>query len=166
MSRPRPTIIACVAKDYGLGNHGELLFPFSADMKFFRDTTSGHTVVMGSRTFESIGRPLPNRRNIILGQKPADAPANTEWCASEAELRALLSTIDDQIFIIGGASLYNMFIDEAETLLLTEVDATKPADTFFPAFNPRLFQIEILKSGKQEDFAWRIRQYQRLPLTK
>lgn len=156
------SIIACISKDLGLGKDGRLLWNIPEDMKFFRETTSGSTVVMGRKTYESIGRPLPNRRNIVLGQKPESSPENLEWCSSEAELRKLLATIDGEIFIIGGASLYQMFINEADRLLLTEVDAAKPADTFFPEFNRELFRAKTLQTGKTGDVAWQIRDYQRL----
>lgn len=152
------SIIACVSADRGLGNGNELLWHFRDDMKFFRETTSGATVVMGSKTFASIGRPLPKRRNIVLSRR--DLPAdNVTVLHSEAELRKYLSSLGGEIFIIGGATLYDMFIRDAEKIYLTEVAATQPADAYFPEFDKTKFSRRVLATHGQDGIKYQIVEY-------
>lgn len=153
-------MIACVSTDRGLGKGNDLLWNFPEDMKFFRETTSGHTIVMGSNTFRSIGRPLPNRRNIILSRGEIEA-TGAEVCHSEEELMDLLKTIDDDVFIIGGASLYAMFLPRTDRLYLTEVDAKKPADVFFPEFDRSRFQRQVLAEHEVDGVKFRMVTYDR-----
>jgi len=152
-------IIACVSSDRGLGQDNDLLWHFKDDMKFFRTTTQGATVVMGSRTFASIGsKPLPKRRNIVLSRAEIDR-AGVEVVHNETELRKLLAQTDGPKFIVGGASLYQMFIDDAEKLYLTEVAATKPADTYFPEFNRADFVRKVLAAHEQDGIKFEIVEY-------
>lgn len=136
-------MIACVSRDFGLGYQGKLLWSLPEDMQFFKQTTMGHPVVMGSKTFESIGRPLPGRENIVLSRGEIDA--GVKVVHSKDELDQYLDSLEEEKFIIGGASLYGMYLDEAETLYLTEVEGEKPADTFFPKFDPENYNREVLK---------------------
>lgn len=137
-------MIACVSQDRGLGYKGELLWNLPEDMKFFRQTTTGHPVVMGSKTFQSIGRPLPKRENIVLSRGEIDADVTVFH--DKVELDKYLETLDGDKFIIGGASLYSMYLDQAETLYLTEVEGEKPADTFFPKFDTGKYDREVIKT--------------------
>ncbi len=136
-------MIACVSRDRGLGNKGKLLWNLPEDMQFFKQTTMGHPVVMGSKTFRSIGRPLPGRENIILSRSEIDA--DVKVFHDKTTLDHYLESLDGEKFIIGGASLYEAYLDEAETLYLTEVDGEKPADTFFPAFDPAKYGCKVIK---------------------
>lgn len=153
-------MIACVSKDSGLGYHGELLWRFKADQKFFRETTMGYPIIMGGKTFASIGRPLPGRENIVLSNSLAEQPGVKVFQTAEA-LKAYLEQIPGQKFIIGGASLYTMFLPEADILYLTEVEATKPADVFFPDFEREDYTKAVLQSGEVDGHAYRIIKYQR-----
>lgn len=154
------SIIACVSSDGGLGSGNDLLWHIPADMRFFRKITSGHTVVMGSNTFRSIGSPLPNRRNIVLSRREVN-DADVEVCHSEDELRELLEKIDDEIFIIGGASLYRMFLPDAAKIFLTEVQAIRPADVFFPEFSRNEFERKVLQSGEVDGAKFETIEYSR-----
>ncbi len=154
-------IIANVSEDGGLGQAGELLWHIPADLQFFKQTTMGAAVVMGRKTFASIGRPLPGRRNIVLSSHGQDV-SGVEWCHNPAELEQLLSQIPEAVFIIGGASLYQMFIDRADCLYLTEVHRAKPADTFFPQFNHADFSRQVIKNGTFEGTDFTIVKYSRL----
>jgi len=138
------SIIACISRDRGLGYEGKLLWNLPEDMRFFKQTTMGHPVVMGSKTFRSIGRPLPGRENIVLTRSEIDA--DVKVFHEKPALDAYLEAVKDEKFIIGGASLYDMYLDAAETLYLTEVDGEKPADTFFPKFDEAKYDREVLKT--------------------
>lgn len=151
------SMIACVSRDGGLGDAGQLLWNIPEDMKFFRETTKGSTVIMGRKTFESIGRALPGRKNIVLSSHNGDTE-NVEWC-TRTELDELIRDISGKKFIIGGASLYEMFLPEAETIYLTEVDATRPADTYFPSFDHRNWTRTILQTGEHDGIRYEIAEY-------
>lgn len=130
------SIIAAIGKKNELGKKNALLWSLPADMKHFRETTKGHTVIMGQKTFESIGRPLPNRRNIVLTQDKNLKIDGVEIVYSPEEIENLL---DENLenFVIGGGMIYKLFIDKADRLYITHVDATFPdADTFFPEIIP------------------------------
>jgi dihydrofolate reductase len=119
-------------------------------MKHFKETTSGHTVIMGQKTFESIGRPLPNRRNIVLTLDKNFKTEGVEIVHSLEELDELLkktSTSEEENFVIGGGMIYKLFIEKADKLYITHVDASFPdADTFFPEIIPIVF----LETGREE----------------
>ena len=108
-------MIACVSKDNGIGKDGELLWHISKDMQFFRQTTSRSIVVMGGNTFASIGRALPNRRNIVLSRREIDADG-IEVFHDQKSLDEFLEQQTEPIFIIGGAALYNIYINKHEKL--------------------------------------------------
>lgn len=153
-------MIACISKDGGLGLNNDLLWHIPGDMKFFRQTTSGHPVIMGGKTFRSIGKPLPGRENVVLSRSRPDVE-DVIWMKDLAELKDYLRRNDDLKFIIGGASLYQEFLPEAETIYLTEVDAIKPASVYFPEFQKDDFQVEVLVSGELEGVNYQIKKYQR-----
>ncbi len=151
------SMIACVSQDGGLGNRGELLWHIPEDMKFFRETTRGSAVIMGRKTFESIGRALPGRKNIVLSSKKGEA-GDVEWC-TRAELEQVLSDLPGKKFIIGGASLYEMFLPVAESLYLTEVAASQPADTYFPKFDRETYTKENIQVGEYDGIRYQITKY-------
>lgn len=130
------SIIAAIGKKNELGKKNALLWSLPADMKHFRETTKGHTVIMGQKTFESIGRPLPNRRNIVLTQDKNLKIDGVEIVYSPEEIENLL---DENLenFVIGGGMIYKLFIDRADKLYITHVNASfSDADTFFPEIIP------------------------------
>ena len=128
------SIIAAVARNGAIGFENRLIYWLPDDLRRFKALTTGHTIVMGRRTFESLPKgALPNRRNIVLSRS-GFAPEGAEVFPSLFEaLRA--SAADDEVFIIGGASLYEQALPVADRLCLTEVDDTpSQADAFFPPF--------------------------------
>lgn len=133
------SIISAIGKNNEIGMKNTLLWDLPADMKHFRETTSGHPVIMGQKTFESIGRTLPNRRNIVLTKDENFKNDNIEIVYSTDELLNLLERTtreDEECFIIGGGMIYKLFIDKADKLYITHVDAEFPnADTFFPTID-------------------------------
>lgn len=140
------SMIAAVGKSLELGKNNDLIWHFKEDMKFFKETTTGHTVVMGRKTFESLPKALPNRRNIVIS-------SNKDYVAEGAEVvtsleEALKIIENEDAFIIGGGTIYKAFLPYADKLYLTEIDdACLEADTFFPVFDKSEFnKREVIKN--------------------
>jgi dihydrofolate reductase len=131
------SLIAAVDRRGGIGYQNRLLYWLPNDLKRFKALTTGHTIVMGRRTFESLPKgALPNRRNIVLSRQPdAEFPGAEHFTSLQQALAHCAQ--DEEVFIIGGASLYADAIVVADALYLTLVDDdSQPADAFFPALNP------------------------------
>jgi dihydrofolate reductase len=128
-------MIAALAQNRVIGLNNQLPWRLPADLRHFRRTTLGKTVVMGRKTWESLARPLPERRNIVLSQQPDyTAPGAEVWHDPVTVLN--LATHENEVFIIGGESLYRLFLEHATRLYLTEVQAEFRGDTWFPALPP------------------------------
>ena len=121
-------IIVATSKNGVIGNNNELIWKLSADLKRFKEITTGNTVVMGRKTYESIGRALPNRRNIIISR---DVHYKVEGCEVVNSLEEAIS-LSDTIFIIGGADIYRQSMDIADNIYLTMVHAELDGDALFP----------------------------------
>ena len=129
------SIICAIAKDRGIGYQNKLLIHLSPDLQHFKKITSGHMVIMGQTTFESIGKPLPNRVNVVLTKdKNFTAPDCVIKYSIEEALEFAKNSDDNEVFFIGGASIYAQSIKYADKLYLTLLDKTWPADTFFPEY--------------------------------
>lgn len=130
------SIIVAVAEDYGIGKGNRLLWHIPDDLKRFKKLTYGHSIIMGKKTWESLPvKPLPGRRNIVLTDNPSDCfdCTFTAYSVKEAieECRD-----DDEIFIIGGGSIYKQFLPLADRLYVTHIHKNSDADTFFPKIDP------------------------------
>lgn len=146
------SIIAAIDRRRGIGYQNQLLFWLPNDLKRFKALTTGHTILMGRRTFESLPKgALPNRRNVVLSSNPALEFPGAERFASLDEALAHCTT-DEQVFIIGGASLYSQAMPLADELCLTEIDAEAPqADAFFPEIDPNVWvEKERVPHSKDE----------------
>lgn len=134
----RLALIAAVGRNGAIGRDNQLLWHLPEDLKHFKRTTMGCPVVMGRRTFDSIARALPGRRNIVVTRNPAWSHEGVETAAS---LEAALARVRDaeRVFVIGGGQLYAQALPLADELVLTEVDASPQADTFFPAWDRTAF---------------------------
>ncbi len=126
--------IVAIAKNFAVGKDGRLPWHYSADLKFFKQTTSGNAVVMGFKTWRSIGKALPNRLNIVLSRAATiENRPGVLLLRSEAEVLALSNYLSCDLYIIGGAQTYKNFADAIEKWIVTEVpDAAADADTFMP----------------------------------
>ncbi|MFC4347567.1 type 3 dihydrofolate reductase [Kordiimonas lipolytica] len=129
------SVIVAMAEDRAIGRDNDMPWHLPADLKYFKATTMGKPIVMGRKTYESIGRPLPGRRNIVVTR-------NAAWSADGVEvvpsLQAAKEAVADagEAMIIGGAQIYGQCLDVADRLYITEIDITVPdADAWFPAFN-------------------------------
>ncbi len=126
--------IVAIARNFAIGKDGKLPWHFPADLKFFRRTTSGNAVVMGSNTWRSIGKPLPNRLNIVLSRSNSvDAQPSVLLMRCKDELVALSEYLNCDLYIIGGAKTYENFADTIDKWIVTEVPLTiEDADVFMP----------------------------------
>lgn len=124
------SIIAAVAENGTIGNRNALLWHISEDMRRFRSITTGHPVVMGRKTFESLGRPLPNRANIVITH--GDTPF--EGCTTVHSLEEAVAMFrpEEEIFIIGGAQIYAQALPIADRMYLTVIHRAYEGDTAFP----------------------------------
>lgn len=134
------SIIVAVATDNAIGKNNDLLWHLPADLKRFKETTTGHTIIMGRNTYFSLPKgALPNRRNIVITKTHASLPGTECFSSLETALKMLEKEGKDQqeeVFIIGGAQLYGSALPLADRLYLTQVDTSFPeADTFFPPIN-------------------------------
>lgn len=137
------SMIAAVGKNLELGKNNDLIWHFKEDMKFFKETTMGHPVIMGRRTFESLPKALPGRRNIVISSNPDYKADGAETVTSINEALEIAKTED--VFIIGGGRIYKEFLPYADNLYLTEINAEcTNADTYFPGFNKSDYIKEIV----------------------
>ncbi len=134
-------LIAAVGEEMELGFQNQLLCHLPADLKHFKSLTTGHTVVMGRKTWDSLPiKPLPNRRNLVVTSNKNFHFEGAEVIHSPEEL---LAQIDDneEVFIMGGASIYKTFIDIAEKLYITRIQGTFKADVYFPEIDTSKWQL-------------------------
>jgi dihydrofolate reductase len=131
------SLIAAIGKNNELGKGNTLLWHMPADMKHFKDTTALHSVLMGRKTFESIGKPLPNRRNVVITRDANYSQKGAEIVHSLAAALDLFPDQNEEIFVIGGAEIYKQTMPIADKLYITHIDAEDPeADSFFPEIIP------------------------------
>lgn len=130
---PSVSIIAAMDSVRGIGKGNKLMWHIGEDMKHFKEVTSGHVVIMGRKTFESIGRPLPNRVNIVVtSNREFKAKGITIANSFKEALEIAREKEDEEIFVIGGGQIYEQAIPIANKLYLTIVEGNFGADTFFP----------------------------------
>ena len=154
-------IIAAIGKNNELGKNNDLIWKFKQDMNFFKDTTMGHPIVMGRKTFESLPKVLPGRKNIVISTNEIKND-EIETYKSIKEFLLSYQKYGDDIFIIGGASIYKQFIDLANKLYLTEIDVIdKEADVFFPKFNINEWDKEELANCEENSINFKHILYKR-----
>lgn len=145
------SVIAAIGKNNELGKKNQLLWNLPADLKHFKEITSGHTVIMGQKTFESIGRPLPNRRNIVLTRDNFNRDG-VEISDSLEKTLASFKDSGEEVFIIGGGQIYKQSMDFADKLYITHVDMEDiDADTFFPEIIPIVWNEVTHEEHKKDE---------------
>lgn len=155
------TMIAAIGKNNELGKDNKLLWHLPQDMKFFREQTKGHTIVMGRKTFESLPGLLPHRHHIVISRSHPDLPKEVEvFDSPDAFIEAYQDTKED-IFVIGGAMIYKEFLPCAYRLLLTEIDQDYDADAFFPKFDQEDYTKTILTDITEEGVHYHHIEYKR-----
>lgn len=143
------SLIAAIGKNNELGKNNDLIWHLPNDLKFFKETTTGKTVVMGENTFKSLPKMLPNRKHIVLSIDENFNHENVEIFRSINDFLKKYKDCTDEIFIIGGASIYKQFIDLVDTMYLTEIDAEcNDASVYFPKFDKLMWnREELLKNS-------------------
>ncbi|HJA06551.1 MAG TPA: dihydrofolate reductase [Candidatus Mediterraneibacter pullicola] len=153
-------------KNWGIGYKNKLLVSIPSDMKFFRQTTTGRVVVMGRKTLESFpgGLPLKNRTNIVLTGNRGYSVKDAVIVHTYDELREELKKYDtDDVYVIGGESVYRMLLPECDTVLVTKIDRAFQADTFFPDLDT-MDEWEMTEEGEEQtcfDLEFRFTKYER-----
>jgi len=147
------SLIVAHSINYGIGKDNQLLWQISSDLKKFKSLTTKKTIVMGRKTFDSIGRPLPNRRNIILSR---DKNLQIEGVEVFNNIDDVLN-IKEDIIICGGSEIYKAFLPFCKTLYVSKVLAEKVADTFFPRLDEddwSLISSTPYLKNKRDEFSW------------
>ncbi len=153
-------------RNWGIGNGNKLLVSIPSDMKFFRQTTTGKVVVMGRKTLESFpnGQPLKNRTNIVLTSNPDYKIKDAVIVHSKEELLKTLEQYEsEEIYIIGGESIYRMMLPYCDTVLVTKIDRVFQADTFFPNLD-EMEEWQMTEEGEEQtcfDLEFRFTKYER-----
>ena len=145
-------LICALTENQAIGHKGKLLYYLPADLKHFKELTTNHTIIMGRKTFESLPKgALPNRRNVVITRQTNYTAPNIEVFHSlESALQAC--TEDNEVFIIGGESVYAEALPLANRLCLTHIHETAPeADTFFPSFERKDWELESEESHEPDE---------------
>jgi len=151
------SIIVAVSEDWGIGKDNDLLWHISEDLKRFKRLTSGNTVIMGKRTWESLPRrPLPGRKNIVLTD---DKTETIENAVTAYSIEDSLSKCEknEEIFVIGGGSIYRQFTPLADRLYITHVHKKAPADIYFPEIDLKIWKIteeEVFKTDDEQSIPY------------
>ncbi|GAA4340341.1 dihydrofolate reductase [Mucilaginibacter gynuensis] len=139
------SIIVAIAQNHAIGKNNQLLWHMPHDLKHFKEVTTGHTVIMGRKTFDSVGKPLPKRRNIVVTRQQIEIPGCEVVDSIDAAIA--LCAGEDEVFIVGGAEIYRQAMAKTDVIYLTIIHKDFDADTFFPEINP-----DEWKETGREDF--------------
>ena len=159
------SIIVAMAKNRAIGKNGDLIWHNSRDLKQFKKITSGHSVIMGYKTYLSLPnrKPLPNRRNIILSSRLDNAPEGFEIADSINKALEMVKD-ENEVFVMGGGIVYEQFLPNADRLYLTRIDKEFEADTYFPYINFdewELVDLEVIDDDPQVDYSYRFEVWER-----
>ena len=144
------TLIVAVADNGIIGKDGKLPWKIPEDLRFFKQTTMGHAIIMGRKTWDEVGKPLPGRRNIVVSRKPDLRLEGAEITSSLEDAIALAKKTDDDPFVIGGAAIFAAAIPLASKILLTEVHQSPDGDTTFPSFDRSAWRETARRKGETE----------------
>ncbi|RZK44166.1 MAG: dihydrofolate reductase [Pedobacter sp.] len=133
------SIVVAISENNAIGKNNELLWHLPADLKHFKNITTGHTIIMGRKTFDSIGKPLPNRKNIVITRNTDLKVEGIDFVNSLEEALKLCGS-DEESFIIGGAEIYKQALPLTSRIYLTKVHENFEADTFFPEIPEHLWK--------------------------
>jgi len=151
-----------IGKNNELGKNNSLIWYLPNDLKNFKENTINHTVVMGYNTFKSLPKVLPNRKNIVLTSKNVDLGSEVLIFNDIELLKQYINSTNELVFVIGGSSMYNYFINYANTMLLTEIEASdKDADVYFPKFDINEWYRTILKENNDNGIKYKHVKYRR-----
>ena len=159
------SIIVAMARNRAIGKGGDLIWHLSNDLKHFKEVTSGHTVIMGYKTYASLPgqKPLPKRRNIIISGHLKEAPEGFELANSILDAMKMVFN-EEEVFIIGGGMIYEQFLPMADKLYLTKIDKDFDADTFFPIIDYSKFDLidlKVIDEDPQMDCSYRFETWEK-----
>ena len=160
----RITLIAAMAGNRAIGLDGAMPWHLPRELKHFKDSTMGKPIVMGRKTWESIGRVLPGRQNIVVTRNPDYSAAGCDVAASLAE--AVTAASGPEVMVIGGGQLYAEAMAVADRMLLTLVECEPEADTWFPEWNEEEWAgttVRVELPDEKNPLAYKVREYVRLP---
>lgn len=163
MERPLVSAIVAAAENNAIGKDNQLLWHLPNDLRFFKRTTTGHPVIMGRKTYESVGKPLPNRRNIIITRQAGYAVEGAEVVHSLTEALEGCSG-EAEVFVVGGAEIYDQALPVIDRIYLTRVHAVLSADSFFPELDERewlLVSAENHPVDNRHAYSYTFRIYER-----
>ena len=150
------TMIAAIGKNRELGKNNDLIWHLKEDMKFFKDQTMGKPIVMGRKTFESLPKLLPGRKHIILTKQKLDVPEEVLLFHNKEDVLDYIKSYQEEVMIIGGASIYKEFLEDSNKLVLTEIDdEDKTADTYFPYFDKEEWLKEELSTEEENNIKYK-----------
>lgn len=150
------TLIAAIGRNNELGCAGKLLWSIPEDMQHFKSYTMGKPIIMGRKTFISIGKPLSGRRNIVVSKGDI---GTLGVCAHSIESALSIEHCYEELVVIGGAEIYRQIIDRADKLVITHVDAEATADTFFPPIDLTKWKINSTIDGSDETYKYKFVDY-------
>lgn len=160
---PTIALIAALANNNAIGKNNRLLCHLPADLKHFKELTTGHTIIMGRRTFESLPKgALPNRKNIVLSNSMSQPIDNSYFVYESLEDALKDCKNEETVFIIGGATVYKQSINKADTLYITSIHADFEADTFFPNIDTekwREVSVENFQPDEKNTFPYSFVKY-------
>jgi dihydrofolate reductase len=163
MADTRITLVVAMDRARGIGVANRLPWHLPEDLAHFKRVTSGHTIIMGRKTFDSIGRPLPNRRNVVITR---DCAWRRDGVDAATSLAAALTLAQgaDEAFVIGGAEIFRLALPAASRMIITEIDARFDCDTFFPAFDDSRWQTAARERyhSAASDLEYAIADYRRI----
>lgn len=140
------SLIVAVGKNMEIGKDNKLLWHIPEDLKFFKEKTSGKTIIMGSNTFYSLPKVLPNRHHIVLTLDDYKFPDEVEVFNDFETLINSLKKRNEEMFVIGGAAIYKLFINYVDSMYITEIDKEYDADKFFPNFDKKKWNRKVLST--------------------
>lgn len=158
------TIIVAKAENNVIGNENQLIWHLSSDLKRFKSLTSGHPILMGRKTYESIGKPLPNRTNIVITRNEEWKEVGVFTSNSLEEAIKKAKEFDDEIFIIGGGNIYKQSMEYADSLEITEVHHEFEGDTRFPEIDEKIWKEvsrERFEKDEKNEFDYSFVRYER-----
>jgi dihydrofolate reductase len=150
------SIITAMTRERVIGDNNKLPWHIPEELKLFRRITSGHTVIMGKRTFESIGKPLPNRNNIVLSSTEHTSQ-DVHWAKNISDALQAAQGYNKEIFVIGGAQVYQQFLPLADRLLISYIKYNYPGTILFPEFNINEWQKSTTEIYPDFDFVTYLR---------
>lgn len=155
-------LIAAIGENNELGMNNKLIWYLPGDLKFFKEQTMNKSIVMGMNTFKSLPRLLPGRKHIVLTHQDIDLGEEVSIFHDRDDLLDYIKKINDEVFVIGGAQIYNQFIGEANKLVLTEVLASEPnADVYFPTFDKNEWNVEEVAEKEDNGIKYKHLIYER-----